>query len=108
MSELTWQDSLSISNSDNLDWHPVAELASLTDSVPILDIGALKNDADDSVVQEIAQACKDWGFFQVVNHGVSADLIDQTWQQCRQFFRAPAGTEGRGNAQPRKPLGLFQ
>ena len=107
MSELTWQDSLSISNSDNLDWHPVAELASLTDSVPILDIGALKNDADDSVVQEIAQACKDWGFFQVVNHGVSADLIDQTWQQCRQFFALPQEQKDAVMRNRENPWGYF-
>ena len=105
--ELTWQDSLSTSKSENLDRHPVAESVSLTDSVPILDIGSLKNDANDSVVQEIAQACKVWGFFQVVNHGVPAELIDQTWEQTQQFFALPQEQKNAVMRTRENPWGYF-
>lgn len=75
--------------SENLDEHPVAETASLAESVPILDIGTLQQNASGSIVDEIAQACRDWGFFQVVNHGVPTRLIDDTWRQTRRFFALP-------------------
>ena len=40
-------------------------------------------------MQEIAAACRKWGFFQVVNHGVPADLIERAWSQTRHFFALP-------------------
>ena len=42
---------------------------------------------------QIAQACKDWGFFQVINHGVPAALIAEMWRQSRQFFALPRRTK---------------
>lgn len=66
---------------------------SLADSVPIIDIAALvEGDADADVepaVSGIARACREWGFFQVVNHGVSDELIAEVWHQTRRFFARP-------------------
>ena len=52
-------------------------------AVPVIDLG------DPSAVDEIADACREWGFFQVINHGVSADLIERVWLQTRAFFALP-------------------
>ncbi len=81
------------SDTSNLDKHPVADLKGIGDSVPVIDISGLtdhsSNKSKCSAVDEIAQACKDWGFFQVVNHGVSSDLIEKVWQHTRNFFALP-------------------
>ncbi|EFJ29784.1 2-oxoglutarate-Iron(II)-dependent oxygenase [Selaginella moellendorffii] len=38
------------------------------------------------IIQEIARACEEWGFFQVVNHGLDCDLITQSLRASKDFF----------------------
>lgn len=73
----------------DLDKHPIATTAEFGSSVPVIDIGGLHNSHADGAIEQIATACRDWGFFQVVNHGVSQALIDDVWRHTRQFFRLP-------------------
>ena len=76
--------------SQNLDKHPVAELGSIDEQVPIIDISDLVSDSSSAAaapaIKDIAQACREWGFFQIINHGISADLIDQVWDRTRALF----------------------
>ncbi|XP_039155720.1 LOW QUALITY PROTEIN: 2-oxoglutarate-Fe(II) type oxidoreductase hxnY-like [Eucalyptus grandis] len=37
----------------------------------------------------VKQACTDSGFFYVINHGISQDLMDELFSQSRQFFDLP-------------------
>ena len=77
----------------DLDRHPVADSREFGESVPIIDIAGVTQDASGNAaeqgVAEIAKACREWGFFQVINHGVSSELIDKVWQQTRAFFSGP-------------------
>lgn len=75
--------------SQDLDKHPIAVSAAFGSSVPVIDIGALRGRAGEGAISDIARACKEWGFFQVVNHGVSAALIEDVWSQTHEFFRLP-------------------
>ncbi|MEM9182550.1 MAG: 2OG-Fe(II) oxygenase family protein [Pseudomonadota bacterium] len=50
-------------------------------SVPVIDLTAPGGD--------LYNACRDWGFFQVINHGISAALIDRVWAETRSFFLLP-------------------
>src|SRR5439155_13136164 len=56
--------------------------------IPIIDIRALVSGTDDrhEVALRIGQACRDYGFFYVVNHGVDDDLQKQLEKVSRQFF----------------------
>ncbi|KAE8720036.1 Protein SRG1 [Hibiscus syriacus] len=59
-------------------------------SVPIIDFQKLA--ADDFIGSELERlhsACKDWGFFQVVNHGVSLKLLDEFKLEIENFFKLP-------------------
>ncbi|GAA0140729.1 oxygenase [Lithospermum erythrorhizon] len=40
-------------------------------------------------MKSISKACRDWGFFQVVNHGVRPELMDQHREIWREFFHQP-------------------
>lgn len=80
-------------NHADLDKHPIATTAEFGSSVPVIDIGGLRDSTANDAIGEIANACRDWGFFQVVNHGVPGELIDDVWRQIRQFFRLPRSTK---------------
>jgi isopenicillin N synthase-like dioxygenase len=78
---------------DDLDRYPIADSDDLVGRVPVIDIGAVVHDASApaaaAAVEAIAAACRDWGFFQVVNHGVPGELIDATWRETADFFHQP-------------------
>ncbi len=77
-------------NTEDLDQHPVAQSAGLAGTVPVIDFQMLADGVPtDQVVHQIAQACRDWGFFQIVNHGVPDDLIQAVWKCTRHFFQLP-------------------
>jgi isopenicillin N synthase-like dioxygenase len=61
-------------------------------NIPIIDLGGLNSDdldVQNSILKQISDACHDWGFFQIVNHGVSHDLMDKARETWREFFHMP-------------------
>ena len=66
--------------SPDLDADPVAGDRGVAGRVPVIDLGASSADL------AIAAACRDWGFFQVVNHGVPETLVDAARNETRAFF----------------------
>ena len=72
---------------------PVAEQSSILEQVPIIDVAQLFHDISTSAasdaIDQIAQACKTWGFFQVINHGISSAQIEAVWQQTHGLFALP-------------------
>jgi isopenicillin N synthase-like dioxygenase len=56
--------------------------------IPIIDISALVNGTNErrEVAVKIGQACRDWGFFYVVGHGVDEALQRWLEEVSRQFF----------------------
>ncbi|CAA0842661.1 2-oxoglutarate (2OG) and Fe(II)-dependent oxygenase superfamily protein [Striga hermonthica] len=55
-------------------------------SVPVIDLGCQDKSL---VVRKIGDACRDFGFFQVINHGVPKELVDQMQSVAREFFSLP-------------------
>ncbi|BFG22849.1 hypothetical protein CerSpe_091230 [Prunus speciosa] len=59
-------------------------------NIPTIDLRGLDHDhLRATTLSQISEACRDWGFFQVVNHGVSPGLMDRTQEVWRQFFHLP-------------------
>ena len=56
--------------------------------IPIVDISGLAAGAEDrrQVAARIGQACREWGFFYVVGHGVDEALQRQLAAVSQQFF----------------------
>ena len=77
----------------DLDRYPVAEQASAIDQVPIIDVGEVFADSSSNAavraIEQIADACRSWGFFQVVNHGISTAEIEAVWEQTHALFALP-------------------
>ncbi|KAJ3676359.1 hypothetical protein LUZ60_003771 [Juncus effusus] len=55
-------------------------------NIPIIDLSE-KNAVE--IASAVSAACKDWGFFQVVNHGIRPELMKQAQEIWRQFFHLP-------------------
>ncbi|CAL0302624.1 unnamed protein product [Lupinus luteus] len=61
-------------------------------SIPIIDLQDLYGEDQtlrEEVLRRVAEACKEWGFFQVVNHGVSHELMKSARELWREFFNQP-------------------
>jgi flavin-binding protein dodecin len=96
----------------DLDQLPVAEQSSAIEQVPIIDVEYLFQDSASSAAREaidqIAEACRTWGFFQVINHGISNARIEQVWRQDSCAVCAAARGKARYRPQPGKSVGLLQ
>jgi isopenicillin N synthase-like dioxygenase len=59
--------------------------------LPVVDVHALVTGAGDPtpVAEAIDAACRDWGFFYVVGHGVDPDLQHRLDDLARRFFARP-------------------
>lgn len=61
-------------------------------NIPVIDLGNLFSEKPRlraSTVAAVGKACKEWGFFQAVNHGVSHQLMAETREAWRKFFQLP-------------------
>ena len=82
-----------LNEAQNIDLHPVADASRVVEQVPIIDIGDLIRDAESTAaagaIDQMAEACRTWGFFQVVNHGIPTAQIAEVWRQTHEFFDLP-------------------
>lgn len=61
-------------------------------SVPIIDISSLFGDDKDArkaTALQIGNACREVGFFVIVNHKVPVKLIERVWASTQQYFDQP-------------------
>ncbi|RRT56369.1 hypothetical protein B296_00031144, partial [Ensete ventricosum] len=70
---------------------PSSDKGVATPRVPVIDLGGLAEGAAEcrATICAVADACRSWGFFQVVNHRVSPDLVRKVREVWRGFFRLP-------------------
>ncbi|PHT36643.1 hypothetical protein CQW23_24343 [Capsicum baccatum] len=62
----------------------------LLPQIPVIDMEQLLHGHDhDSELERLHFACKEWGFFQVVNHGVSIPLMEKVKSEIQAFFDLP-------------------
>ena len=90
------------SDSANLDLAPVAPAGTL-DRVPVIDL----RDDPALVVGQVGAACRDWGFFQIVGHGVSAEAIGEVQATARRFFAQPREEKRRQLRSRDNPWGYY-
>ncbi|KAL5081404.1 hypothetical protein RYX36_009825 [Vicia faba] len=58
--------------------------------IPIINIhNLLSKEFGSKELAKLHLACKDWGFFQVVNHGVSSFLVEKVKLEIQDFFNLP-------------------
>jgi len=58
----------------------------MSSSLPVIDLGGAAAPPTQAVVEQVAAAAEEFGFFQVVNHGIGAQQIEELWRATRAFF----------------------
>ena len=62
----------------------------MREDIPVIDLAAVETDAGLArVASELGAACRDVGFFYVVNHGVPSSLVADAFAVSRAFFAMP-------------------
>ncbi|CAL0319577.1 unnamed protein product [Lupinus luteus] len=59
---------------------------SVCENVPVIDLGSNNRT---QIVQQIGDACKCYGFFQVINHGVPLEMVKKMAEVAYEFFNLP-------------------
>ncbi|XP_076957944.1 protein DMR6-LIKE OXYGENASE 2-like [Bidens hawaiensis] len=72
---------------------PISERPNLQDvyddTIPLIDLHHLSGPNRAHVVNQIGEACRNYGFFQVKNHGVPESTIANMIEIAREFFKLP-------------------
>lgn len=61
----------------------------ISEELPLIDVGALRSGTPRQVLQiadQLGSAARDTGFFRICNHGISLDLINETYSIAERFF----------------------
>ncbi|KAL5791465.1 hypothetical protein ACOSP7_000059 [Xanthoceras sorbifolium] len=56
--------------------------------IPVIDMSKLVDDDNDELTK-LHLACTDWEFFQLINHGVSEEVIEKMKIDIQEFFKLP-------------------
>ncbi|KAI3459484.1 hypothetical protein Pfo_016147 [Paulownia fortunei] len=56
-------------------------------SIPVIDLETLNKDAAarGEIIDKVKVACEEWGFFQIVNHGIPVSAMDKVLEGVRKF-----------------------
>ncbi|KAJ4703749.1 2-oxoglutarate (2OG) and Fe(II)-dependent oxygenase superfamily protein [Melia azedarach] len=69
---------------------PFVSDARSSEQVPVIDMQKLvSGEFMDSELDRFHHAFKDWGFFQLINHGVSSSLVEKVKVEIPDFFNLP-------------------
>ncbi|XP_058209247.1 protein SRG1 [Rhododendron vialii] len=67
-------------------------LSSAYETIPVVDLSKLVKGSQDEFQKEISKlavSCEEWGFFQVINHGIDLDLLESIEKVGKEFFMLP-------------------
>ncbi|KAA8515003.1 hypothetical protein F0562_018210 [Nyssa sinensis] len=80
---------------------PIISDASSLPQVPVIDMHSLLSGYSlDSELQKLHFACKEWGFFQLINHGVSSSLVEKVKLEIQEFFKLPIEEKKKFSQEP--------
>ncbi|CAH9125834.1 unnamed protein product [Cuscuta epithymum] len=84
---------------------PIIDLSILTGSPPATGGGA--HQLLEALVSDIGEACRNWGFFQVINHGVPSEIREKMELASRQFFALTREEKRKVRRDEVNPFGYY-
>ncbi|KAK7272613.1 hypothetical protein RJT34_29326 [Clitoria ternatea] len=77
--------------------------------IPVIDMQSLLSiESGSSELAKLHLACKEWGFFQLVNHGVSSSLVEKVKMEIQDFFNLPMSEKKKFWQSPQHMEGFGQ
>ncbi|KAI9198199.1 hypothetical protein LWI28_011733 [Acer negundo] len=68
----------------------IISLDSCSPQVPVIDMQRLLSEGFmDTELQKLDQACREWGFFQLINHEMNSRLVGKVKLETEEFFKLP-------------------
>ncbi|KAM5587807.1 protein SRG1 [Rosa sericea] len=68
----------------------ISGMATSSPQVPVIDMNKLLSEETmPAELQEFHLACREWGFFQLINHGVGETLLESVKSGIQEFFSLP-------------------
>jgi isopenicillin N synthase-like dioxygenase len=74
------------------------------ENIPVISIARLEAS---STLAALDMACREWGFFQVVDHGIDTEVIESLHRQMRTFFAQPLGAKRAISRTAENPWGFY-
>ncbi|XVF39263.1 hypothetical protein PTKIN_Ptkin01aG0021000 [Pterospermum kingtungense] len=56
-------------------------------AIPVIDFSKLNGEDRAKTLAQIANACEEWGFFQLVNHGIPEELLERVKKVASEFYK---------------------
>ncbi|GLJ45766.1 hypothetical protein SUGI_0963050 [Cryptomeria japonica] len=75
------------------------------EQIPLIDMSGLLDERRAKTMEEISDACKKWGFFQMINHGMSSELLNAGRDVSRRFFQLPLEEKQKHANDPKTYVG---
>lgn len=72
-------------------------------AIPVIDFSKLNGEERANTLAQIANGCEEWGFFQLVNHGIPDELLERVKKVCSECYKMER-EEGFKNSKPVKML----
>lgn len=89
---------------------PNLSIIEAQEDIPLIDLSPITSsnpEAIKEVVREIGSACKEWGFFQVINHGVPLDTRQKLDAAARKFFELPLQEKRKVRRDESRVMGYY-
>ncbi|XP_028765875.1 probable 2-oxoglutarate-dependent dioxygenase At5g05600 [Neltuma alba] len=83
---------------------PNPSLIQEAQGIPLIDLSCPDVDA---LVADIGNACRQWGFFQIINHGVPAERLHKLQESVRKFFLLSLDEKRKVRRDARNVLGYY-
>lgn len=87
-----------------LEHRPDPCLKQEAQGIPFIDLSSPDVDA---LVHDIGHACRQWGFFQIINHGVPSELRHKLEEASRKFFHLSMDEKRKVRRDAGKVLGYY-
>uniref|UniRef100_A0A2P2JZV8 Oxidoreductase family protein n=1 Tax=Rhizophora mucronata TaxID=61149 RepID=A0A2P2JZV8_RHIMU len=77
------------------------------DEIPVISLSVSSPSDIERILSEIGDACQKWGFFQVINHGVSLELRQKVEKLAKEFFNQPLEEKLKVKRNEVYPVGYY-